>query len=240
MNFFIFCFALLITVGESFSAQINNMGYNKSITPELSLHTIHVFGDSHTGAFTIIPGCVKRWLGSITMHRVGRDKLNFLNLMDQSVFDDQIAVFVFGEIDVRMHIGKQRDETKRELDEIIDILATNYINTILLNRSLYNNLLCIVYSVTPPTEFTIPNAKQSFFYGTLEDRVIITKKLNQKLSELCAKNDIPFLDVYEDYANPDGTLNVSLSDGSVHINGNYCRPIGVKLHQILKDRNIIN
>lgn len=192
--------------------------------------TIHVIGDSHSIEFSQIPGCTVHWLGPITMHRVGRDGFSAIHLPTLGVQDHQIAIFSFGEIDVRCHIGKIRDQYNQDINEVIEILATQYIHTILRNRALYENLTCIVYSVTPPTVSSNPDYP---IYGPLEDRVAISKKLNNRLACLCKQTNIEFLDVYDDYANPDGTLNNALSDGSVHIHTNSSIAITKKLNQIL-------
>jgi hypothetical protein len=193
---------------------------------------IHAIGDSHSSEFSQVPNCVCHWVGPMTMHRVGRDGLNAVNLPTIGVQNNEVAVFCFGEIDVRCHICNQRDLKLRDLHEIIETLVSNYIATILLNKLFYEKITCIVYSVTPPTNAHFnPNYP---FCGTLEDRVEVTKKLNQKLKDLCDENDILFLDVYDAYANVDGTLNPALSDGFVHINPSQNHEIIKKLKKLIK------
>lgn len=194
---------------------------------------VHAIGDSHQGEFSQIPGCACRWLGSITMHRVGRDGLNIVNLPMLGVQNNDAVIYCFGEIDVRCHIGKQRDVYHRDLDEIIDTLATKYIETILTNEFFYDQITSIVYSVTPPTDGHFNEHYP--FWGPLEDRVEISKKLNQRLKELCEESDILFLDVYEAYANPDGTLNRALSDGTVHISAWHSQEIHKRLLKLLEN-----
>lgn len=193
-------------------------------------HVVHVFGDSHSEEFKNIPGCIVHWLGPITMHRVGRDNLSVLDLRACGVLEKQVVVFAFGEIDVRFHIGKQIDIHKRSLENVLETLTKNYLNTILSNRNLYKKLSCIVYSVTPPTD----NYSPEFCYGTIKERIHITKELNSRLSNLCNGLHINFLDVYDDYSNPDGSLNTSLSDGSLHISSDCYQPISKKLNKILR------
>ncbi len=198
---------------------------------EDSLPPIFVVGDSHAGEFARIPNCRVHQIGSCTMHRIGRDGLSFLNLQNLGVKEGQAVVFAFGEIDVRCHIGKQRDRFNRTVYEIIDTLVHHYIKTILLNRELYHNLSCIVYSVTPPTDYVYnPNVPR---YGPLEERISIAKQLNAKLADVCSQKGIAFLDVYDDYANEDGSLIVDLSDHNVHINPECNEFIHQKLRQIL-------
>ena len=116
--------------------------------------TIHVIGDSHSRELMFIPGCLIHYIGSVTMHRVGRDGIAGLNLKGFGVNDYDVVVFAFGEIDVRCHMGKQRDQFNRNEDEVINTLAANFLCTILQNKLEYKNLTCVVYSVTPPTDQT--------------------------------------------------------------------------------------
>lgn len=205
-----------------------------SVISLTAVETVHVFGNSHAGAFLEIPGCVVHFLGARTMHRMGRDGIQFLDLKQHGILDGANVVFAFGEIDVRCHIGKQRDLTNRSVDEIIDTLVVNFIRTIQQNCLFYHTLSPIVYSVTPPS-LGIDFPDLFPIYGSLEDRVVITRKLNQRLFEVCSENDIPFLDVYDDYSNEDGTLNLNLSHDTVHIDSDSYAPIEAKLNQIIEN-----
>lgn len=219
-----FNFILMILLIITSTVESKN---KKSYSPPI----VHVLGDSHSFEFIKVPGCVVHWLGPITMHRVGRDGLSFLNLLDHGVLDEQVVIFAFGEIDVRFHILKQRDIYKRDLEEILDTLTENYFATILTNKNLYKNLFCIVYSITPPLE-SLKNLLPHF--GLIEERVEITKQFNKKLEEKCKEVGIAFLDVFDDYSNADGTLNIALSDNNVHINNDCYQPIYNKLKTILE------
>lgn len=192
---------------------------------------IYIIGDSHSLEFVGIPHCNIRHLGPITMNRIGRDGLNVLNLKNMGIPDNSIVVFSFGEIDVRCHIGKQRDRENREQDEIIETLVKKYIETILNNTKAYNNLFPVLYSVTPPTD----NAFNANFptYGPLQDRVCIAKHINQKLKDYSIAYQIPFIDVYEQYADKNGILREELSDGNVHINRKHNIHLRKALEEII-------
>lgn len=72
-------------------------------------------------------------------------------------------------------------------------------------------------SIVPPIEGEGRTSDNYPFYGTLNDRIIITKKLNEKLKELCYQNKLLYLDVYSLLCLPDGSLNHFLADSAVHI-----------------------
>lgn len=176
------------------------------------------------------------WLGSRTMHRVGRDGIQGLNIRQLGVQENDIAVFLFGEVDVRCHIGRQRDQEKRDSNEVIETLVRNYLQVIADNKKTYNNIFCVVVSVTPPCDRGFNPAYP--FYGPLQERVTITKELNKFLQYYGQKTDISFLDIYSMYAEPDGSLGVSLSDGIIHINPKYNTPIKEKLVELLINNNM--
>lgn len=188
---------------------------------------IYVFGDSHVRAFNGIEQCVTHEVGPVLMHRVGRDGTGVLDIRGRGVEEGSTVIYAFGEIDVRCHIGKQRDHKNREVDEILEALAKNYLGTVLENRSRYHRLETIIYSIVPPTD--IINNPEFPIYGSIEDRVVITQRLNEILRRLCDENGIKFLDVYHDYADQEGTLRVELSDGNVHISAECNGAIREKL-----------
>lgn len=202
---------------------------NHILISETSL--IHIFGDSHSREFKHINKCVVHHLGPYTMYRMGRDGLSFLNIKDYGVRDNDAVVFAFGEIDVRCHIGKQGFLQNRDIETIIEELASNYIQTILDNKAQFENLICLIYSVTPPTD--IRNNPSFPIYGPIDQRIFITKKLNENLEQKCKEYDLYFIDVYEDYSDSRGILRVELSDGDVHIHPLQYKYIEEELYLLL-------
>lgn len=173
---------------------------------------IHVIGDSHCREFIGIENTISHHIGPITMHRIGRDGFDFRAFQ---VSENDIVILSFGEIDVRCHLGKQRDLKNREIEEVIDALLHQYFQTVVQCRSFYQNLEVILYTVTPPTD----QIDNPLFpkYGSLQDRIYLSKLLNQKLEKMCSSHGLKLLDVYDDYADATGAFNVFLSDGNVHI-----------------------
>ncbi len=216
--------------------------------------SIHVFGDSHASACfsntqtgliatetsdffykknllsLTIPFTITN-LTPRTMFRVGRDGINGLSVKDYGVQDGDVVVFLFGEVDVRCHIGKQRDVYGRELNVIIDELAQSYIKTMIENRQRFSSLRMVIVSVIPPSDQHYNPQFPS--YGTLQDRVAITRHLNRVLQFYAFKNDILFLDIYSYFAQHDGSLNVMLSDGTVHIHQLHNKIIREKLIELI-------
>ena len=188
---------------------------------------IHIFGDSHANSnFYNIKynNLFNHFTNSITLYRVGRDKLNFINFKNFNIKSNDIVIYQFGEVDCRCHIGKQVS-LHRNLNDIINKLVNNYIESIIINLQNYNNIKIIICSIPPPMNRNYyenkygPVTNGFPFIGTNEERIIYTKLLNQKLNELCIINNFIFFDYY-DYYNNNGLLKIELSDDICHIKDN--------------------
>jgi peptidylprolyl isomerase len=195
---------------------------------------IHIIGDSHAFfMFQTIEKCVIHHIGAVTMHRIGRDGINIKNY---GITDNEFVVFVLGEIDARCHIGIQRDKYHRNDEEIINALVKNYLQSILDNKQQFMNIHFIVCSVVPPTN---AHYNPEFpFYGTLEDRIFLTKQLNRNLKNKCELSDIGFLDIYDYYSLENGELNPAISDGLVHIRSDCNEEIKKDLFDYINNHNL--
>lgn len=186
---------------------------------------IHIFGDSHANFnFRNIKynNVINHYQNSITLFRVGRDKLNFINFKYNNIRDNDIVIYQFGEVDCRCHIGRQL-LAGRKLDEIINELIENYIISIKENMKDFKNLKIII-CCAPPTmhqekyeEKHGPITHEFPFIGKNSERKYYTENLNQKLKQACIENNFYFLNYYYNYIDEEGLLNYSLSDEVVHI-----------------------
>jgi hypothetical protein len=208
------------------------------------------------------------------MHRIGRDKptlvelkniskefmLNYLKIAKPEYkhmgfpitefYEKDIVIFVFGEIDIRSHYGKQIQKGRNK-DSILNVLVDNYIDTILLNRFEYPNVNFVVQSVIPPTDeknYKEPVNKEYPITGTIEDRIEATIEINKLLKEKCLINNLLFIDISTYYQNdetefpisglcPDAkiyTLDPRIKDDNVHVYIDY--PQGIEF--ALKNLNI--
>lgn len=193
---------------------------------------IHVIGDSHSLEFSNIDNTIIHYLGPRTMHRIGREGKALLDFKRLEIQDNDTVVLVFGEIDVRCHIGKQKELNNRSLNEIINTLLDNFFKTILDNLSQYSHLNILTYTVTPPSLLDHIDIHYGS-YGTLAERIFISKLLNKKLIEMSYSFGFRTIDVYDDYSDKNGALIYCLSDGNVHINSLYNQAIQKKLNDCL-------
>jgi len=159
------------------------------------------------------------WIGPITMHRVGRDNIDFSRY---GVSRNDVLVTVFGEIDVRVHIKDQISVYKRDKQEVIWTLAKNYIQTILNNRQ---RIGCdiVVCGVAPAYGSQQVTSRSEIFkqtkwprVGKLEERIQFTKMLNSALKRLCKANNLLFFDHYDVYVDKKGAFFPKFTD-SVHV-----------------------
>ncbi len=183
-------------------------------------HSIQVFGDSHSNfLFGEVSEVKVNWLGPMTMHRVGRDAAHFLD--DASLNPEQIAIFVFGEIDARCHVGRISEQTGQDRSEIAKDLVSRYLSAI--------KRKCIakpfILSVPPPADGPgIINADFPVF-GSWQDRVHITRTINDELRNQSARFGVGFIEIPPGFENSIGGLEPKLSDGSVHISRNHRAPV---------------
>ena len=154
------------------------------------------------------------------------------NLPQYGVAEDDTAVFIFGEIDVRCHIAKQADQQGVSVDAIIESLATRYGDMIVRNRELYKKCTCIVMEVMQPSDQAFnPSYPRC---GTLEERVVVTRQLNARLKAACGERGILFFEIHDLLADPYGILIAELSDTNVHVSMNHNYLVKQKLVTFLE------
>lgn len=193
---------------------------------------VHVFGDSHAWfGFRTIPSCQIHWGVGLRMRTVGVNGMQAVNFRAAGVQENDTAVFVLGEVDIRSHIGRLRDKRKVDADTLLKTMVDKCIATILKNRAMYKKLNIVLMSCVPPSD-RINNPNHPY-YGKLSDRVNLTKRLNEYLKKAAKDHKFTYLDVYKYYALKDGSLNHSLSDGHVHIHHEKNLAIRIKLNEIL-------
>ena len=186
---------------------------------------IRTFGDSHSGhpwaemKFNLMSYGIALFMnhiGAPTCASFGFEKLNMLNIKDAKygVKDGDVVIFCFGEIDCRTHIHKHKDNYK----ELIERIASNYIEAIYANVSQFDNLRVMIMGVNPPTKNTkYISGPEWPILGEDQERVAYTKYLNERIKEEAKKYGYSFLDVYDKYCDSQQLLNVKMSDDTTHI-----------------------
>jgi hypothetical protein len=224
----------------------------------IEARNIFIVGDSHTEEFLGIPDIKIVHLGSVTMHRVGRetldtqklfslgcdvyaldyanpryslgsplnsDEIDLIRMGEIPVQDGDAVLYSLGQIDAGWHIYKQAQQQNRSVEAIVDDVVFAFMSSI----TRFPHAINIIYSITPPIDYPINPP----YEGSLEERVQITKYFNQRLKQACKVYDFEFLDVYDDYANDQGSLRPELSRGDHHIHYAQNHYIHKKLMDIL-------
>lgn len=188
---------------------------------------IYTFGDSHSKfGWERIDGVVYNHIGPKLMFNFRKDIFKFVNMSDEDSL-----VFCFGEIDVRCHIKKHVIDDNYQ--DLITNMCNTYISEILKIKKEHNIKSVHIYSVTPtrrvdskePYNITCATyqvynkekAEPFPFIGSDSERKNYTLFINSELNKLAQQNNLGFINVYQDYIDKDGYLNMNLSDGTVHI-----------------------
>jgi hypothetical protein len=200
-----------------------------AIRPAPGAAAVFVFGDSHA------PAMFGNWAtihdihyGACTMHAVGRDGLDLLRLEHFGIEDGDEVVFQFGEIDVRIHIARQRDRHGRAPEEVIAALADAYIAAIDAKVASYRTLGVTLAGVVPPSNdprlLAMPALQP---VGSIEERVGFTELLNQHLFEAAEPRGYRFLDLNHLYRGPDGVLPSAATLDGLHV-GSAARFLAIR------------
>lgn len=181
---------------------------------------IFLFGDSHARiSFSSLSDASNHATNSITMFRIGRDDHAFmdLNTGQRIVPLDATAVFCYGEVDCRCHIGRQ--PTPPEVT--VDSVATAYISSIIKHAPQTTRVM--ICAVPPPTkqhdfeQVNGPITHEFPFVGSDADRSYYTTLMNARLKELCQIHDLIFLDPFDHVRDDQGLMIFPQSDRTVHV-----------------------
>ena len=177
-----------------------------------------ITGDSHCGLLAATPRISENYLGPVTMHRVGRDGARVLQLDSANVSTGDALGFCFGEIDVRVHIAKQRDRFGRNPREIVETLATAYLATLRDVRDTFKASPIIVFSIVPPAGDKYPHFNREMpRNGTEHERIAWTVQLNNMLRRGAYRAGFGFVDQYSPFADKRGLLNLRMSHDATYV-----------------------
>jgi len=174
---------------------------------------LHIFGDSHANyLFGRARGAKVHWLRGRTMHRIGRDGVDFL---ESHVGSGDTVLCVFGEVDVRCHIVRLASERHGDIESIARDLARRYIDAVHNASIRLPASRFAVMGVVPPIDPMKANAALPVV-GSLAERIRAREALNGALDEYSASR-VTYVPVPNAYEEPDGSLQRHLSDGHAHI-----------------------
>lgn len=184
--------------------------------------TIHTVGDSH--CYNGWRGVVTHHLGPLLCYTFGNQPFARCDLRHFGLQHGDSIVFCLGEIDCRCHVHKHVSD-HCSYTQVIDALIERYLLAIDMQlRALAEKqpLLQLhrvgVFNVVPPVRrLDVWENPEYPYLGTDEERLAYVRYFNQQLALACLRKQFLFVDVYEQYADPQGFLRSDASDGNVHI-----------------------
>lgn len=179
---------------------------------------VHVFGDSHARAFGKIPNVVLHQTNGMSMRDVGEMGLRY-NLTRWGRSERHDAIFVYGAVDTRVHIGRLALDDRISERDVIKQIAEKFVHQAVLFCNEWN-LNGFISSVIPAVDLTKANPEAVIpTLGTLEERIKRTQLLNGFIEELTWQQHplLSWFDPHKPFTTPEGCLNMEFSDNIVHL-----------------------
>jgi|694.fasta_scaffold115020_3 hypothetical protein len=171
---------------------------------------IHCIGDSHSAVFSGKEEMQPIWpqrsddkteyfksyrIGPATAYQL-ETKSPIINDIINTVVDinNDYVLFCFGEVDIRAHLIKQMETQNKPMELIVHECVDRYFNVLLKYKNMGVKVLVWgpIASWHDSKRYT---GGPSF--GTMIERNNTTKEFNRYLEELCVKNDITFISIFD-------------------------------------------
>ena len=182
-------------------------------------HSLRCFENHpHIADSTVLRGYNK--LDGKTAHNLTRHEKQVRKIR-QSLRDKHL-IFVFGEVDVRIHIKYKARQTGTPPEELIRRTAERYTDYVAGLRA--RGYRIHVFNVVPTGNFSTPEAlrwRQNLSYPFLAsrtERTRYTETMNRQLAALCSAKNIPFIDVYNHLIDENGLRKKELVFDFSHLN----------------------
>ena len=187
----------------------------------------YVFGDSHGNyLFARAANAILHCTPGRTMHRVGRD--GAVDMLQQVEFEtNDVAIFTFGEIDIRCHMLQIAASKGWSLQDEAEDLATRYISALTdaLSKRSYRPRVGVM-GIVPPIDPLVPNPILPAA-GTLAERLVAWFLLNNALKVRTLQAGYTFVAIPRFYQSRNGSLKRRYSDGHAHI-AKDCSEVAVR------------
>lgn len=179
---------------------INQLNVKRIIRILMHEKIYYVIGDSHSTNFLHEAFIIKH-IGPATAYRLKfinsltQSNKKIFNILDSIYRNKQINVlFIFGEIDARIHVYNFSMEKKVSLHKAIDNTLKSYVTFLNSIKKKYPLINIYVFNILPTGEQK--NIYKARYYANRIIRSKITEEINMKLEELSRKNGFKFLNIY--------------------------------------------
>jgi hypothetical protein len=184
---------------------------------------VHVIGDSHIRPYIFQYPFIIHHIDQATAYNLDEEnsttqsKQKLARILSGIDKKRDIVLMVFGEIDARIHIYYQYEKRNRQvnINRLIYHTVEKYGKTLLHIREMGYTIS--VYGITPAGSIDINHFRYPY-YGTPEQRSMISRKFNERLKEYCIDHNLPFVDVYSITASDQGFIKAEFRGDDIHLN----------------------
>ena len=183
---------------------------------------IFAIGDSHCIFFYNSLKIKEHWLGCthlpISIYRLINEGLDIYKLGNiignghekYNIKNGDFVIFYYGFNDIQKNINLH---AKHNWVEEIEKIFFNYVEYIKVLREQYkiNPIIPCIYPIP------INTAEGIITLGTFHERSEYTKLANNILEDICRKNDIPFLNIYDFITDENGFIKKEFTKDNIHL-----------------------
>lgn len=182
----------------------------------------YVIGDSHTLNFLHEAFIIKH-IGPATAYKLSFEKSStnskkkVINIVNKIYKKKHInVIFVFGELDARIHIYKISMEKNIDIDILINRTVESYMNFINLIKKKFPLITIYIFNVLPQGEEG--NIYKFPYYASINKRREIAEKMNKLLEKYTKRNNIKFINIYNKLIEKNGRRKKEYVFDDVHFN----------------------
>lgn len=182
----------------------------------------HVIGDSHTLCFQH-ESFIIHHIGPATAYRLNFEKSTIksrekvLEIINKIYKNIPINIlFVFGELDTRIHINKISNEKNISKSLVIDETIKSYMNFLKFIKKEFPLISVYVFNILPQGEEG--NRYKFPFYANRQTRSKIAEEMNKKLKKSSSENKFKYIYIYDKLIDKDGNRIKKYVFDEVHFN----------------------
>lgn len=198
------------------------LGLKQSLRKILHRNIYHVIGDSHSLNF-IHDQFIIHHVGPATAYKLNfeesttNSKKKVINILNKIYKKKPInVIFVFGELDARIHIYKISKEKNINIKTLIKKTIVSYMDFLNLIKKRFPLVNIYIFNVLPQGEER--NVYKFSYYATFGKRKEIAENMNELLAKYAKLNNVKFIDIYSKLIDINGNRKKEYIFDDVHFN----------------------